>query len=75
MLELKLDCKLYCCWVCDSNAIYVDKSLKFITYSNPLGDNPLSLVALPTYVINTFVWPKSLELKFLKMGGDLKCFV
>jgi hypothetical protein len=29
-------------------------------------DNPLSLVAPPTFVINTFVWPKSLELKFEK---------
>ena len=38
MLELKLDWKQYCCWVCDLNANNVHKSLKFVTYSRPMVD-------------------------------------
>ena len=68
MLELKLDWKQYCCWVCDQDTISAHKSLKFVMYSRPVVDNPLSLVAPPTLVINTFVWsiPKSLDLMFWK---------
>ena len=64
MPKLKLDWKHYCCWVCDLNAINIQKSLKFVTYSKLVVDNPLSRVAPPIYVIDTFVWPKSLELNF-----------
>ena len=66
MLKLKLDWKHYYCWVCDLNAINVHKSLKFITYSRLVVDNALSAMAPHTFVIDTFIWPKSLELKFLK---------
>ena len=63
----------YCCWVCDLNAINVCKNLKFVMYSRPMVDNPLSLVALPTFVIDTFVWsiPKSLDLKLYKLRNRL----
>ena len=63
MLELELDWMQYCCWVCDLNAIN-----EFVMYSRPVVDNLLSLVALPTFVIDIYVWsiPKSLDLKFWK---------
>ena len=65
MLELKLDWKQYC-WFCELNAISVHKFLKFVMYSRLVVDNPLSPMAPPRSVINTFVWsiPKSLDLKF-----------
>ena len=56
MPELKLDWKQYSCYICDLNAINVHKSLKFVMYFRSMVDNPLSLVAPPTFVINTFVW-------------------
>jgi hypothetical protein len=37
-------------------AISVIKSLVFVMYSRLVVDNPLSPVAPPTYVIDTFVW-------------------
>ena len=67
LLKLNLDYwKHYSCWVYDLNAINIHKSLKFVIYSRPVVDIPFSLVALPTYVIDTFAWsiPKSLDLKF-----------
>ena len=68
MPKLKLDWKQHCCWVYDLNAINVHKPLKFITYSRLVVHNPLSHMALLTYVIDTFVYsiPKSLDLKFKK---------
>ena len=65
MHELNLDWKQYY-WVCDLNAINVHKSIKFITYSRAMVDDPLSIVAPPTFVIDTFVWSilKSIDLKF-----------
>ena len=47
------------------NVISVHNSLKFVTYSRLKVDNPISSVAPPTYVIDTFVWsiPKSLDSK------------
>ena len=66
MHESKLNWKHHGRWVCDLNAISIHKSLKFVTYFRPMVDNPLSPVASPTYMIDTFVWSilKSLELKF-----------
>ena len=66
MHELKLDWKQCCSWVYDLNAISVHKSLNLITYSRLVVDNPHSLVAPSTFVIDTFVWSisRSLDLKF-----------
>ena len=66
MLELKLDWKQFYCWVYDLNAINIHESLKFVTYSRLVVDNPLSPMTLPTFMIDTFVWSilKSFELRF-----------
>ena len=66
MLGLKLDWKQHCYWVFELNAINVYKSLNFITYSSPVVDNPLSPMAPPKYVIDTFVLSitKSLDFEF-----------
>ena len=71
MPELKLGWKqIEChCWDCDLNAINIHKSLKLITYSRLVVDNPFSQVTPPTSVIDTFVWsiPRTLDLKFKKL--------
>ena len=64
MPKLKLDWKQHCCQVCGLNAINVHNFLKFVTYSRPVVDNSLSPMAPPTSLIDTFVWPKSVQLKF-----------
>ena len=56
MLESKLDWKQYCCWVYNLNVIIVRKSLNLVTYSRPVIDNSLSLVAPPTSMIDIFLW-------------------
>ena len=66
MPDSKLGWKQYRCWDCDLNAINIHKSLKFITYSRLVVDNPLSPVTPPTSMMDTFVLsiPKLFGLKF-----------
>jgi len=74
MPKLKLDWKQNYCWVSHLNVINIHKSQKFVMYSRIVVDNPLSLMAPPTYVIDNFcmVISEVIWFEVLKMGGDLE---